>query len=97
MRSTCDAAVPPHISHVRLNAAYAIARSALFAARNPGGWWTGELSTSALSTATAVMALELVRRSDSSPQHREQHRTEQADQPRHASGHHAHRHLPRAR
>ena len=37
-------------------------RSALLAERNEGGWWTGELSTSALSTATAVMAIETVRR-----------------------------------
>lgn len=35
----------------------------LLAERDPSGWWTGELSTSALSTATAVMALELARRS----------------------------------
>jgi squalene-hopene/tetraprenyl-beta-curcumene cyclase len=39
-------------------------QSALLAERNPGGHWEGELSTSALSTATAVMALEMVRRSD---------------------------------
>ena len=31
----------------------------LLAERNVDGWWTGELSTSALSTATAVMALNL--------------------------------------
>jgi squalene-hopene/tetraprenyl-beta-curcumene cyclase len=30
---------------------------ALLAAREPGGWWTGKLSTSALSTATAINAL----------------------------------------
>ena len=36
--------------------------SALLAERGPEGWWTGRLSTSALSTATAVMALEMVRR-----------------------------------
>lgn len=29
----------------------------LLSKRNEHGWWTGRLSTSALSTATAVMAL----------------------------------------
>ena len=38
---------------------------ALLRARGPGGWWTGELSSSALSTATAVTALMLVARRDS--------------------------------
>ncbi len=32
-------------------------RAALLAERNAGGWWEGELSSSALSTATAVLAL----------------------------------------
>ena len=36
----------------------------LVSARSPQGGWTGELSTSALSTATAVMALELARRAN---------------------------------
>ncbi|MBY0458097.1 MAG: squalene--hopene cyclase [Gemmataceae bacterium] len=44
----------------RLRAAYATARDALLAERTPEGHWVGELSTSALSTATAVMALHLV-------------------------------------
>ncbi len=44
----------------RLQAAYLIARDALLAERAPEGHWIGELSTSALSTATAVMALHLV-------------------------------------
>ncbi len=35
----------------------------LLSERNQHGWWTGELSTSALSTATAVMALNLATRS----------------------------------
>ncbi|MFO0800567.1 MAG: prenyltransferase/squalene oxidase repeat-containing protein, partial [Gemmataceae bacterium] len=43
----------------RLRAAYAAARDALLAERVPAGHWVGELSTSALSTATAVMALHL--------------------------------------
>lgn len=44
----------------RLRAAYLIARDALLAERVPEGHWVGELSTSALSTSTAVMALHLV-------------------------------------
>ncbi|MGV2340747.1 MAG UNVERIFIED_CONTAM: hypothetical protein LVR18_44445 [Planctomycetaceae bacterium] len=34
--------------------------------RNPSGWWTGRLSTSALSTATAVMAQLLASQQTSS-------------------------------
>ncbi len=44
----------------RLRAAYLTARDALLAERVPAGHWVGELSTSALSTATAVMALHVV-------------------------------------
>ena len=44
----------------RLRSAYLTAREALLAERVPEGHWVGELSTSALSTATAVMALHLV-------------------------------------
>src|SRR3954447_10602393 len=44
----------------RLRAAYLTARDALLAERVPAGHWAGGLSTSALSTATAVMALHLV-------------------------------------
>ncbi|MBA4191620.1 MAG: squalene--hopene cyclase [Planctomycetaceae bacterium] len=44
----------------RLQAAYITARDALLAERVPAGHWVGELSTSALSTATAVMALHMV-------------------------------------
>jgi squalene-hopene/tetraprenyl-beta-curcumene cyclase len=46
----------------RLERAYHIARDALLAERTPDGHWVGELSTSALSTATAVSALALVQR-----------------------------------
>lgn len=46
----------------RLERAYRTAREALLNARHPAGHWEGELSTSALSTATACLALELVRR-----------------------------------
>ncbi len=44
----------------RLESAYHKALSALLAERTPEGYWVGELSTSALSTATAVSALALV-------------------------------------
>lgn len=46
----------------RLLAAYQTARRDLLAQRVPEGHWVGELSSSALSTATAVSALSLVRR-----------------------------------
>ena len=46
----------------RLRAAYLTARSALLAERTPAGFWEGELSASALSTATACAALALVDR-----------------------------------
>src|SRR5215210_7339634 len=48
------------LSSDRLRAAHVTARDALLAERVPEGHWVGELSTSALSTATAVMALHLV-------------------------------------
>ncbi len=50
------------VSHERLRTAYETARAALLAERNAAGHWTGELSSSALSTAVAVSALALVRR-----------------------------------
>jgi len=46
----------------RLEAAYQTALAALLAERTPEGHWVGELSTSALSTATAVSALALVQK-----------------------------------
>lgn len=46
----------------RLELAYRKVRDHLFALRDPGGYWVGELSPSALSTATAIAALELVAR-----------------------------------
>jgi squalene-hopene/tetraprenyl-beta-curcumene cyclase len=46
----------------RLEAVYRKVRDHLFAQRDPGGYWVGELSASALSTATAITALELVAR-----------------------------------
>jgi squalene-hopene/tetraprenyl-beta-curcumene cyclase len=44
----------------RLRAAYLKARDALLAERTSEGYWVGELSSSALSTATAVSALAIV-------------------------------------
>lgn len=44
----------------RLNSAYLAARDALLVERTPDGYWIGELSTSALSTAVAAIALQLV-------------------------------------
>ncbi|HTU17326.1 MAG TPA: prenyltransferase/squalene oxidase repeat-containing protein [Gemmataceae bacterium] len=46
----------------RLETAYQTALAALLAERTPEGHWVGELSTSALSTATAVGALALVQK-----------------------------------
>jgi squalene-hopene/tetraprenyl-beta-curcumene cyclase len=46
----------------RVGKAYQTALAALLAERTPGGWWVGELSTSALSTAVAVSALSLVQK-----------------------------------
>lgn len=47
----------------RLSAAYEKTRSKLLAERTATGHWIGELSASALSTATAVSALSVVRKS----------------------------------
>jgi len=52
----------------RLAAGYRQVRSALLAERNASGFWEGELSTSALATATAVMALEMARRHGEQPE-----------------------------
>ena len=46
----------------RVTVAYQTVRTDLLAQRNAAGHWTGELSTSSLSTATAVSALALVRK-----------------------------------
>ncbi|MBX9680634.1 MAG: squalene--hopene cyclase [Gemmataceae bacterium] len=50
------------VSAKSLEAAYQRARSALLAERTAEGHWVGELSPSALSTATAIMALAQVQR-----------------------------------
>jgi squalene-hopene/tetraprenyl-beta-curcumene cyclase len=52
--------MPPALPLDRLVKAYQNALSALLAERNAEGYWTGELSSSALSTATAVCALSLM-------------------------------------
>src|SRR4051794_4477535 len=54
------------VSPQRLERAYQTALAALIAERTAEGHWVGELSTSALSTATAVSALALVRNNDPS-------------------------------
>ena len=46
----------------RLAAALAKTEAALLAQRNAAGYWNGELSSSALSTATAIAALAIVER-----------------------------------
>lgn len=51
---------PWGIDSERLRNGCSAIRALLLQARNAEGWWTGELSTSPLSTATAVMALEQV-------------------------------------
>ena len=50
------------MSPERLESAYQTAKAALLAERNAAGHWVGELSSSALSTATAIMALALVQK-----------------------------------
>lgn len=51
----------------RLRAAFELARDELLAQRHPGGYWVGELSSSALATATATSALALVLRHGATP------------------------------
>ncbi len=55
---TDDPPIPPE----RIAHAYTAVRQALLDELTPNGHWVGELSTSALSTATAVMALETAQR-----------------------------------
>jgi squalene-hopene/tetraprenyl-beta-curcumene cyclase len=50
------------IDPARLRAAYLKARDTLLAERTPEGFWVGELSSSALATATAVAALVVTKR-----------------------------------
>lgn len=60
-RAPASSAIDPGLD--RLSGAYDAALSALLAEQAAEGYWTGELSASALSTATAVSALSMVRRS----------------------------------
>ncbi|WP_207397722.1 prenyltransferase/squalene oxidase repeat-containing protein [Bremerella alba] len=53
------------IDSARVRACYEIAKQDLLNEREPSGHWIGELSTSALSTATAVSALQLAVRNGS--------------------------------
>lgn len=50
------------IDPTRLRAAYVKARDTLLAERMPEGFWVGELSSSALATATAIAALAITKR-----------------------------------
>lgn len=59
------------IEHHELRLAYHAARRDLLAERVPAGHWVGELSGSALSTATAVSALSVVAQYTSEPSRRE--------------------------
>src|SRR5262249_48879957 len=59
---TSPAMKQPPVAHERLAEAYAKARAHLLSQRTPEGFWTGELASSSLSTATAVCALTLVDR-----------------------------------
>ena len=62
-RVSAEPTAAPRIDRQRLHRALAKARAALLAERGSHGHWEGELSSSALSTATAVTALELWQRS----------------------------------
>src|SRR5258706_16125828 len=55
-------ACSPMLDLARLRGAYEKVRDELLAERTPDGHWVGELSSSALSTATAISALAVVRR-----------------------------------
>ena len=59
-RSNCKRPTIVTLPPSRLHAAYFVARDALLAERTADGFWVGELSTSALSTAVAAIALQLV-------------------------------------
>src|SRR5437763_4384794 len=56
------AQAPAFLDRERVTHCYRHVKALLLAERNSRGHWEGELSTSALSTATAIMALEMVRR-----------------------------------
>ena len=60
--NSTDQPPAPRVDRERLHRALAKTRATLLAERGPHGHWEGELSSSALSTATAVTALELWQR-----------------------------------
>jgi squalene-hopene/tetraprenyl-beta-curcumene cyclase len=59
--------VPAAFMRRRIEQACATATAALLRERHERGWWCGELSSSALSTATAVAALAMVARATQEP------------------------------
>src|SRR5258707_754683 len=59
----------PPLDRARLDAAYRTALDALLKERHPDGYWVGELSSSALATATAVMALFMVQQKRGAADH----------------------------
>src|SRR5207237_9663159 len=59
----------PTVASKRLEAAYQTVLAALLAERTADGHWVGELSTSALATATAISALALVQKHTGNTQH----------------------------
>src|SRR5688572_16493111 len=61
-------ALPVPFDTVALDQSLAALRARLLSARVPAGYWVGELSGSALSTATAISALALVDRKAYEPQ-----------------------------
>ncbi len=66
-------AAPRDVDCRELQAALNHSRQALLAARNVAGHWTGKLSSSALSTATAIVALTLHQRAAENLAARQQH------------------------
>ena len=54
----------PQLDQQRIEAAFKTATDTLLALRNHQGYWTGELSRSPLSTATAVCALAICRKNN---------------------------------
>ena len=77
MNWICDREAKPSmndpLSSERIARCYDIVRKTLLSQRNRFGHWTGELSTSALATATAVLALEIVRRDQTAPKNTHPH------------------------
>ena len=64
--------VPHKMTPDQLNNAYTVARQALLDERQDRPYWEGELSASALSTATAVSALALYQQASADDQQQEE-------------------------